>query len=168
MIAILITALAPAFRLISWKNLEDKIGWGILLLFGGGLCLYVVLGETGTSLWLATVLINSFSTPWIIILACIALMVFLTELSSNTGSAAILIPVMIALSTQFDSAMTYALVFGVGLAANCAFMLPVATPPNALVYGTGYIGQKDMIKTGMILNIFSIIVVYTMVTLLTR
>ena len=167
MIAILITALAPAFKLITWKELEDKIGWGILLLFGGGLCLSVVLGETGTSLWLATVLINSISTPWIIIFACITLMVFLTELSSNTGSAAILIPVMIALSNQFDPAVTYALVFGVGLAANCAFMLPVATPPNALVYGTGYIGQKDMIKTGIILNIFSIFVVYTMVTLLT-
>ena len=167
MIAILITALAPAFKLITWKELEDKIGWGTLLLFGGGLCLSVVLGETGTSLWLATVLINSISTPWIIIFACIALMVFLTELSSNTGSAAILIPVMIALSNQFDPAVTYALVFGVGLAANCAFMLPVATPPNALVYGTGYIGQKDMIKTGIILNIFSIFVVYTMVTLLT-
>ena len=167
MIAILITALAPAFKLISWKELEDKIGWGILLLFGGGLCLSVVLGETGTSLWLATALINSISTPWIIIFACIALMVFLTELSSNTGSAAILIPVMMALSNQFDPAVTYALVFGVGLAANCAFMLPVATPPNALVYGTGYIGQKDMIKTGIILNIFSIFVVYTMVTLLT-
>ena len=166
-IAILITALAPAFKLITWKELEDKIGWGILLLFGGGLCLSVVLGETGTSLWLATALINSISTPWIIIFACIALMVFLTELSSNTGSAAILIPVMMALSNQFDPAVTYALVFGVGLAANCAFMLPVATPPNALVYGTGYIGQKDMIKTGIILNIFSIFVVYTMVTLLT-
>ena len=167
MIAILITALAPAFKLITWKELEDKIGWGILLLFGGGLCLSVVLGETGTSLWLATALINSISTPWIIIFACIALMVFLTELSSNTGSAAILIPVMMALSNQFDPAVTYALVFGVGLAANCAFMLPVATPPNALVYGTGYIGQKDMIKTGIILNIFSIFVVYTMVSLLT-
>ena len=167
MIAILITALAPAFKLITWKELEDKIGWGILLLFGGGLCLSVVLGETGTSLWLATALINSISTPWIIIFACITLMVFLTELSSNTGSAAILIPVMMALSNQFDPAVTYALVFGVGLAANCAFMLPVATPPNALVYGTGYIGQKDMIKTGIILNIFSIFVVYTMVTLLT-
>ena len=167
MIAILITALAPAFKLITWKDLEDKIGWGILLLFGGGLCLSVVLGETGTSLWLATALINSISTPWIIIFACITLMIFLTELSSNTGSAAILIPVMIALSNQFDPAVTYALVFGVGLAANCAFMLPVATPPNALVYGTGYINQKDMIKTGIILNIFSIFVVYTMVTLLT-
>ena len=60
---------------------------------------------------------------------------------------------------------TYALVFGVGLAANCAFMLPVATPPNALVYGTGYIDQKDMLKTGMILNMFSIFVVFLTVSI---
>jgi sodium-dependent dicarboxylate transporter 2/3/5 len=72
---------------------------------------------------------------------------------------------MIALSGQFDAAVTYALVFGVGLAANCAFMLPVATPPNALVYGTGYIDQKDMLKTGMILNIFSIFMVFLTVSI---
>ena len=167
MIAILITALAPALGLISWKELESKIGWGILLLFGGGLCLSAVLGATGTSKWLGTALVGSMAGApnWAIIIACIALMVFLTELSSNTGSAAILIPVMIALSGQFDPAVTYALVFGVGLAANCAFMLPVATPPNALVYGTGYIGQNDMLKTGLILNIFSIFMVFLTVSL---
>ena len=167
MIAILITALAPALGLISWKELESKIGWGILLLFGGGLCLSAVLGATGTSKWLGTALVGSMAGApnWAIIIACIALMVFLTELSSNTGSAAILIPVMIALSGQFDPAVTYALVFGVGLAANCAFMLPVATPPNALVYGTGYIGQNDMLRTGMILNIFSIFMVFLTVSL---
>ena len=167
MIAILITALAPALGLISWKELESKIGWGILLLFGGGLCLSAVLGATGTSKWLGTALVGSMAGApnWAIIIACIALMVFLTELSSNTGSAAILIPVMIALSGQFDPAVTYALVFGVGLAANCAFMLPVATPPNALVYGTGYIGLNDMLRTGMILNIFSIFMVFLTVSL---
>ena len=167
MIAILITGLAPFFGLITWKELEKKIGWGILLLFGGGICLSVVLANTGTSKWLATALWGSIAGApnWVIIISCITLMVFLTELSSNTGSASILIPVMIALAGEFDPAVTYALVFGVGLAANCAFMLPVATPPNALVYGTGYIGQKDMMKTGMILNIFSIFIVFLTVSL---
>ena len=167
MIAILITGLAPFFGLITWKELEKKIGWGILLLFGGGICLSVVLANTGTSKWLATALLGSIAGApnWVIIISCITLMVFLTELSSNTGSASILIPVMIALAGEFDPAVTYALVFGVGLAANCAFMLPVATPPNALVYGTGYIGQKDMMKTGMILNIFSIFIVFLTVSL---
>ena len=167
MIAILITGLAPFFGLITWKELEKKIGWGILLLFGGGICLSVVLANTGTSKWLATALLGSIAGApnWVIIISCIALMVFLTELSSNTGSASILIPVMIALAGEFNPAVTYALVFGVGLAANCAFMLPVATPPNALVYGTGYIAQKDMMKTGMILNIFSIFIVFLTVSL---
>ena len=167
MIAILITGLAPFFGLITWKELEKKIGWGILLLFGGGICLSVVLANTGTSKWLATALLGSIAGApnWVIIISCITLMVFLTELSSNTGSASILIPVMIALAGEFDPAVTYALVFGVGLAANCAFMLPVATPPNALVYGTGYIAQKDMMKTGMILNIFSIFIVFLTVSL---
>ena len=93
-------------------------------------------------------------------------MIFLTEISSNTGSAAIFIPILIALSDQFSGSVTFALVFGVGLAANCAFMLPVATPPNAIVYGTGYIQQKYMIRAGFLLNIISILVVFLVVSLL--
>ena len=73
---------------------------------------------------------------------------------------------MIALSDQFSGSVTFALVFGVGLAANCAFMLPVATPPNAIVYGTGYIQQKYMIRAGFLLNIISILVVFLVVSLL--
>ena len=168
MIAILITALAPAFGLLSWKDLEKKIGWGILIIFGGGLCLSTVLATTGTTEWIASSIFNAISNAplWVILMTSIAMMVFLTEISSNTGSAAILVPVMFALSDQFNPAFAYAMVFGIGLAANCAFMLPIATPPNALVYGTGYIEQKQMLKTGMILNIFSICVVFALVSFL--
>ena len=168
MIAILITALAPAFGLLSWKELEKKIGWGILVIFGGGLCLSAVLATTGTTEWIASSIFNAISAAplWVILMTSIAMMVFLTEISSNTGSAAILVPVMFALSDQFSPAFAYAMVFGIGLAANCAFMLPIATPPNALVYGTGYIEQKQMLKTGMILNIFSIGVVFILVSFL--
>ena len=170
MIAILITALAPMLGLISWKDLEKKIGWGILLLFGGGLCLSKVLTETGTTKFLAESLFLSISgsPSWVVIIACITVMIFLTEISSNTGSAAIFIPIMIALSDQFSDSVTFALVFGVGLAANCAFMLPVATPPNAIVYGTGYIQQKFMIRAGIILNVISIVIVFLMVSLLLK
>ena len=168
MIAILITALAPALGLITWKDLEKKIGWGILIIFGGGLCLSSVLGVTGTTAWIASSIFNSINTAplWVILVVSITMMVLLTELSSNTGSAAILVPVMFALSDQFSPEFAFAMVFGIGLAANCAFMLPIATPPNALVYGTGYIEQKEMLKTGMLLNIFSIIVVFTLVSIL--
>ena len=168
MIAILITALAPAFGLLSWKDLEKKIGWGSLIIFGGGLCLSTALATTGTTEWIASSIFNAISNAplWVILMTSIAMMVFLTEISSNTGSAAILVPVMFALSDQFNPAFAYAIVFGIGLAANCAFMLPIATPPNALVYGTGYIEQKQMLKSGMILNIFSICVVVALVSLL--
>jgi len=168
MIAILITALAPALGLISWKELEKKIGWGILIIFGGGLCLSSVLGTTGTTAWIASSIFNSINTAplWVILIVSITMMVLLTEVSSNTGSAAILVPIMFALSDQFTPEFAFAMVFGIGLAANCAFMLPIATPPNALVYGTGYIQQKDMLKTGMLLNIFAIVVVFTLVSIL--
>lgn len=167
MIAILITALSPALGLISWKELEDRIQWGILLLFGGGLCLSAVLSQTGTTKWIATSILDSITgaPEYLIIIVCIGFMIFLTELASNTGSAAILIPVMMALSDQFNPAMTYALVFGIGIAATCAFMLPVATPPNALVYGTGYIKQKLMLRAGLILNIIGIFAVFTSVSI---
>ncbi len=167
MVAILITALSPALGLISWKELEDRIQWGILLLFGGGLCLSAVLSQTGTTKWIATSILDSITgaPESLIIIVCIGFMIFLTELASNTGSAAILIPVMMALSDQFNPAMTYALVFGIGIAATCAFMLPVATPPNALVYGTGYIKQKLMLRAGLILNIIGIFVVFTSVSI---
>ena len=168
MIAILITALAPATGLISWKELEKKIGWGILIIFGGGLCLSSILGSTGTTAWIASSIFTSISNAplWIILIISIAMMVFLTEISSNTGSAAILVPVMFALSDQFNPAFAFAMVFGIGLAANCAFMLPIATPPNALVYGTGFIEQKQMLKTGMVLNAFSIGVIFLLVSIL--
>ena len=86
-------------------------------------------------------------------------MIFLTEISSNTGSAAIFIPIMMALSDQFSGSVTFALVFGVGLAANCAFMLPVATPPNAIVFGSGLIRVPEMARAGFLVNILGILIV---------
>jgi len=164
--AIIITAAAPALGLISWKNLERRISWGILLLFGGGLCLSVILQTTGTSAWLAGDLLQFLAGQpgWVLVLAGIALMITLTEFASNTGSAAILIPVMVALADQFNPAITYSLVFGVGVAASCAFMLPVATPPNALAYGTGEVKQGQMLKAGILLNLTAVLIVYLAVS----
>lgn len=167
MVAIGITALAPALGLISWKELERKIDWGVLLLFGGGLCLSAILKQTGTSEWLASSLLSSLQSgqQWMLVIASITLMIFLTELASNTGSAAILIPVLMATADQFSPAITHVLIFGVGVAATCAFMLPVATPPNALAYGTGEIKLNQMLKAGLLLNLVSIVVIYVMVNI---
>ncbi|WP_323846047.1 SLC13 family permease [Microbulbifer magnicolonia] len=167
-VGLAITAAAPLFGLISWPDLQRQINWGILLLFGGGLCLSAILQQTGTSLWLAQSLLGGLAQApgWLLIMACIALMIFLTELASNTGSAAILVPVIYALAQEFNPAIAYPLVFGVGIAATCAFMLPVATPPNALAYGTGLIRQGQMLRAGLILNLAAIPLLWIMVSLL--
>lgn len=167
-VGLTITALAPLFGLVTWPKLQQHINWGILLLFGGGLCLSVILSETGTSVWLAQTLLAGLGNApgWLLVMAGIALMIFLTELASNTGSAAILVPVIYALAQQFDPAISYAMVFGVGIAATCAFMLPVATPPNALVYGTGVIRQSQMLRAGLMLNLAAIPLLWAMVSLL--
>lgn len=167
-VGLLITAIAPLCGLVTWPRLQHHINWGILLLFGGGLCLSAILQQTGTSAWLARSLLGGLGAApaWLLIMASIALMIFLTELASNTGSAAILVPVLYALAEQFDPGITYALVFGVGIAATCAFMLPVATPPNALAYGTGHIQQRQMLKAGLMLNLAAIPLIWFMVSLL--
>lgn len=168
MVGLLITALAPLLGLITWPRLQSEINWGILLLFGGGLCLSAVLQQTGASVWLAQSLLGGLvdAPGWLLIIACIALMIFLTELASNTGSAAILVPVIYALAQEFNPAIAYPLVFGVGIAATCAFMLPVATPPNALAYSTGAVRQTQMLRAGLILNLAAIPLLWIMVSLL--
>ena len=154
-IAILAAILVCAFRVVSWKNVSDNTDWGVLLLFGGGITLSIVLGDSGASKIMANGIINLVSdTHLFIILLLVALfIVFLTEFTSNTASAALLVPLFISISESLGaSPLVLALIIGIG--ASCAFMLPVATPPNALVFGTGHIKQSEMIKVGIYLNIF--------------
>lgn len=86
-------------------------------------------------------------------------MIFLTEIASNTASAAILVPIFLAVGIEIPSVNNNVLPLAVGIAASCAFMLPVATPPNALVFGTGKIDQRQMMKVGMGLNFICVIII---------
>lgn len=139
---------------ISWNDIEKKTNWGILLLFGGGMTLSSVLDSTGTSAFIAGHLkqVLEQASPLIAILVITTFVVFLTEMVSNTASAALLIPLLVPVSTYFGvpPQMTAVLV---AVAASCAFMLPVATPPNAIVYGTGNVPQKMMMRCGFWLNL---------------
>ncbi|MBE0674918.1 MAG: SLC13/DASS family transporter [Bacteroidales bacterium] len=167
-VAIAATLMAPVFGLVPWGKLEKEINWGILLLFGGGLCLSAILTETGTSGMIARVLLEGYGgdSGLILVLIAVTFMVFLTEISSNTGAAAILVPIIMAIALQHDEAFTLPMVMGIGIAANCAFMLPVATPPNALAFSTGEISIRQMVKLGIYLNIIAIPVIWGIVTLL--
>ena len=161
LVAIFAIFLLTICRVVSWKEIERFTDWGVLLLFGGGITLSAVLSETGASRFLANILYNNlFEYGFLVLLLGAALlMIFLTEIASNTASAAILVPIFLAVGIEIPSVNNNVLPLAVGIAASCAFMLPVATPPNALVFGTGKIDQRQMMKVGMGLNFICVIII---------
>ena len=143
-----------------WKELQHNVDWGVLLLFGGGLTLSMILKDSGASKVMADFLVSLIKGSHFFIIGLIVsfFIVFLTEFTSNTASAALLVPIFYAISTKLGMpALGLSMIIGLG--ASCAFMLPVATPPNAIVFGTGDIKQKEMMRAGFILNIFCAIII---------
>lgn len=167
MVALIAIFLLVASGVVQWKEIEDYTDWGVLLLFGGGLTLSAVLSDTGASTFLANKANETFGRYGALALigGCVLLTIFLTEVASNTASAAIVVPIFYALSSETALLSPYELPLAAGIAASCAFMLPVATPPNALVYGTGYIKQRTMMSVGFRLNILFTIAI-TIIALL--
>lgn len=143
--------------LAKWKDIAHGTDWGILMLFGGGLALSGVLQDSGASAALGAEVSRLFgSVPlFVIILVTAIFIVSLTEFTSNTASAALLVPIFATIAVELGLSKE-SLVVVIGVGASCAFMLPVATPPNAIVFGTGYISQRQMLKAGGVLNIFCI------------
>ncbi|MFW2152497.1 DASS family sodium-coupled anion symporter [Acinetobacter gyllenbergii] len=150
----------------TWKDISDNTDWGVLMLFGGGLTLSAVLKDSGTSLVLGQTLANAFgyTSPLLIIIIVTAFIIFLTEFTSNTASAALLVPVFAAIADQMGMPKEI-LVIVIGIGASCAFMLPVATPPNAIVFGTGFVQQSEMMRVGIILNVLCVALISSFVYL---
>ncbi|WP_120866702.1 SLC13 family permease [Helicobacter pylori] len=148
-------------RLIDW-GVAKKLPWDVLLLFGGGLALSAQFSKTGLSLWIGH-LVSSFShLPILFIIVMVTLMViFLTEITSNTATAAAFLPVIggVAMGMGYENHQSLLLTIPVALSATCAFMLPVATPPNAIAYGSGYVKITDMIKAGLWLNLVGVVLI---------
>lgn len=138
----------------SWQQIDDNTDWGVLLLFGGGLTLSALLKQSGASSWLALQLANLLAdTPaWLMLLVLATFVVFLTELTSNTAVAALLIPLFAPLAESLGLSPVVVTVV-IAVAASCAFMLPVATPPNAIVFASGHVHQREMVRAGLVLNI---------------
>lgn len=145
-------------RLIDWET-ATKLPWGVLLLFGGGLALSGQFTSSGLTQWIGdSVGALSALSILVIVLLVTTGVIFLTELTSNTATAATFLPVAggIAMGMGYDPML---LAIPVALAATCAFMLPVATPPNAIAYGSGYVTIGQMVKGGLWLNLFSIVAI---------
>lgn len=153
--------------LVSWKQVSDNTDWGVLMLFGGGIALSGIMKNTGASAVLAEQISGGLagSSAIIVILVVAAFIIFLTEFTSNTASAALLVPLFVPIGTALGLPPEI-LVMVIGIGASCAFMMPVATPPNAIVMGTGHIKQGDMMKVGFFLNLAAIGIVTIMAYML--
>jgi sodium-dependent dicarboxylate transporter 2/3/5 len=140
---------------LDWET-AVKLPWGILVLFGGGLSLAAAIQSNGVGGFLGEQVAGLAGAPSLVIVVCVvAGVVFLTELTSNTATAATLIPILAALAPGL-SVEPLLLAVPAALAASCAFMLPVATPPNAVIFGSGHVTIADMSRAGLRLNLVAI------------
>ena len=145
-------------RILSWED-SKEIPWGVLLLFGGGLAIAAGFRDTGLSEWIGSQLTALEGFHMIVIIAASSFLVLaLTEFTSNTATATMILPVLAALAMTMNI-HPYALMVPAAMAANCAFMLPVGTPPNAIIYGTGKLKLSDMVRVGFMINVFVLILI---------
>jgi len=144
--------------LMDWPTAR-KLPWGIVLLFGGGFALAGAISASGLSIWIGDQLNGLANLPPILMTAglCTA-MTFTTELTSNTATTQMILPILAAVSRAI-ARNPFFLMIPATLSASCAFMMPVATPPNAIVFGTGRLKIIDMATTGIILNVIGVIVI---------
>ena len=148
-------------RLMVWEEAQ-KLPWGILLLFGGGLALAGTITRTGLAAWIADQLAIFGTFPLLAMIGIVVLVIiFLTEVTSNTATAAAFLPLLGALALSLDISPLLITV-PAAIAASCAFMMPVATPPNAIVFAAGHMKIQSMIRAGFVLNLASTVVVTLM------
>ena len=156
-IALIAAALVVVFGTVGWREVARNTDLGVLFLFGGGIALSSMMNHSGASAALGNEVARLLSAAphGVVIVAVTTFIILLTNFTSNTASAALLVPMFASIAAQMGlPERVLALVIGIG--ASCAFMLPVGTPPNAIVFATGKIRQRDMVGAGFMLSVLSI------------
>lgn len=144
-------------RLMDWADV-NRLPWGVLILFGGGLALAAQVTGSGLALWLGETLLPLANLGvFVVVIAAAGLVIFLTELTSNLATTATFLPIIAAIATN-SGIEPLVLCVPVTLAASCAFMLPVATPPNAIVFSSGILTISQMIRAGFVMNLVALLV----------
>lgn len=144
-----------------------RLPWGVLILFGGGLSLANAISRTGLAEWIGSHLVALQAWPAVLVIAAgVTLVIFMTELASNSATAAAFLPVLATVAVSVMAKNPLLLLIPATLAASCAFMLPVGTPPNAIVYGANRVTIRQMAKAGLYLNLVFIVVITLSVYLL--
>lgn len=175
MLMALLMFLIPVWRsdtrryeaMMNWETVENKVPWGIILLFGGGFAIAGAFQSTGLAAWLGERIADVLAgQPTILLVAGICLlMTFLTEFTSNVATINTLLPVLLGTAMQLEIDPRL-LMIPATVSASCAFMLPIATPPNAIVYGSGKISMRQMIRAGIALNLIGVLLVVLVTFLL--
>lgn len=156
MVLFLFPSTSSGETILSWKE-AVKMPWGVLILFGGGMALAAGFSQSGLANWIGSQFTLLKGMPiLLLVLVLIAAVNFLTEITSNLATTAMLLPILAPLALTID-VHPYLLMVAATVAASCAFMLPVATPPNAIVFGSGYLKIPDMMRAGIWMNLLSII-----------
>ena len=153
---------------LNWEGVRD-LPWGVLILFGGGLSLAAAVNSSGLGQAICQLVVEaSFGSTLLLVMISTVMVIFLTELASNTAAASLTLPILAAAAAAFssDPSLVWLVVIPAGLASSCAFMLPVATPPNAIVFASGELRISQMVKAGIGLNLLAIIVIPLYVWLL--
>jgi sodium-dependent dicarboxylate transporter 2/3/5 len=149
---------------LDWSAAR-RLPWGVLILFGGGLSLAAAVTSTGVAAYIGNLVVGMpRMPPALLVLVVATLVIFLTELTSNTATTATLLPILAAVAPGLG-VHPYLLIFPAALAASCAFMMPVATPPNAIVFASGRVTIPQMCRAGLALNLIGVVLV-TLLTLL--
>lgn len=154
----------PGATLLDWEAAK-RLPWGVLLLFGGGLSLAAAIGKSGLAAWIGSGFAALGAWPVLLVVVLVtAAIVFLTELTSNTATAAAFLPLMASVAPVLG-ADPFLLTIPVALGASLAFMLPVATPPNAIVFGSGRLTVAQMARAGFLLNLAGIVAIVALTSL---
>ncbi len=154
-------------RLMNWETAQ-RLPWGILLLFGGGFAIAAGLQASGLSAWLGKVFAGlGISRPLPLVIATSGLLTFLTEITSNTATTEVMLPIVANASIAMGTDPLL-LMLPATISASCAFMLPVATPPNAIVFGSGKVSMGRMVRTGIILNLVGVVLITLLIYFVAR
>jgi sodium-dependent dicarboxylate transporter 2/3/5 len=150
---------------ITWKDVEKRVPWGIILLYGGAITLGIGIQKTGAGEWIANILFNTAGVnPYFVILILIIFTILLTNVMSNIGAVAILLPIGFAIATEIPGISPLLASMIIALSGGLAFMLVIATPGNAITYSSGYFSTRDLFKAGSIANILCIAIIFIVAT----
>ncbi|KAK3581966.1 hypothetical protein CHS0354_023437 [Potamilus streckersoni] len=148
--------------LLTWKVVNDEMAWGIVLLMGGGFALADGCSKSGLSDWISTKLdVLGTLSPWVVALVLALVVAAATNIASNSATATLFLPIVADLAVRLQINPMY-LMIPVAVSASFAYLLPVGTPPNAIVFASGYIQIKDMVKIGSVLNVLAVLILVLM------